>query len=301
MNGKPLPAVRHFLPDLELGRHARGPCTLHAAPAVVEQDFRAARLEEERRQAGEVAVHRGYPGMDEHFRIASPAYMARISMPRLWLSTGSRTALATRVPSCGSVRSVSGDISDRAGRHRQSAVARREQHRERHAAARGDAAHHDASGVHAELEQLLVGPDTVVVAGRKRILRREPVEDETRAGVGRRAEPRHHGPLHVRQPCDIRAARKVQDHAVRRRALLAQPLGVAVRKGMIVRHHESRRVLREQPLDGPDLLAQPVHGDVALQLLLDREAGEQARRRRLPADHVSYCRAACSAIALAAL
>ena len=84
---------------------------------------------------------------------------------------------------------------------------------------------------------------------------------------------------------DVRAARKVQQHTVGPRAPRAQPVGVAVRQRVIVRDLESRRMPRKQPLDRADLPAQIRDRDVALQQLLDRQAAQQTRGRRLPADH----------------
>ena len=190
---------------------------------------------------------------------------------------------------------------DGAGRQRQAPVADREQHTERHAAAGGDAADDDALRGGAEREQLLVGPDAVLVPGGKRMLGREPVEDDARAGVRGRAQARQHRAFHVRQADDVRSAWKVQQHAVGPGASHAQPVGVAVRQRVVVGDLESRRMRRKQPLDRPDLPAQLLDRDVALQQLLDRQTAQQARGRRLPADHRAVYCSRCSASAFAAL
>ncbi len=151
-----------------------------------------------------------------------------------------------RAVSCGSVRSVSGDIAIAPAGSGSPAVAQRQQHRKRHAAAGGNAAQHDALRGDAELEQLLVRAEAVLV-------RRPETGARARAGRRRaaraRSRPCRDAPS-SRAPCSAGARRRRRPEsagciAVGPAALRAHPLRVAVRKRMVVREFEARRMLAD--------------------------------------------------------
>ncbi|EIN01455.1 LuxR family transcriptional regulator [Paraburkholderia hospita] len=246
-----LPHVRHLPPDLEVDIDARCARLVRDAARIVQQDFCAAHLHEERRQTLQVCVERRCVRMGSR-RVAE----IQPRGPRDGRTVKHRIDAVVGLQRRARRREIGPRRKqDRACRQRLTRIAQRDERREREAAARRIACDHDRVGLRAVFEQATVRGQYIVERGGKRVFGREPVIERERARAAARCESKGRRAMRLRRAEIIPAAMQIEDRrrvpAVDARQPFAAQrpvvLAIALIQRPARRHTRRVRALRRHP------------------------------------------------------
>ena len=212
----------HAVIDLDADGHAGIRRAIAEPRGVVAQHLLASRVHHDRREILEVGEHRRGIGIAG---IAALQIMPRADEQQFPGQRSIAAGVLQHAPA--RQREVRQRRHGHAGgRHRQTGIADRQQHRESKPAARAVARHDDRLRRNPARHELAVGVDAVAHRRRKHVFRRQPVGGGKRrrfGGVGQLGDQSAMGFGRAR---DVSAAVEIQDQPIRRRRIRTHPLAL---------------------------------------------------------------------------